>query len=204
MWRMHWSPLRALPLSCPGDSAQGRWLGPTTLGAGPTARSPRPPSLSRAGAAVASVLGRVGAVAHETLGEVSSCDERRSRLGRPLPPVLAALGTGQEPLPGHFHPLSQAGRGGGRAPALSKSLLALPPLLPAQCPGIRGPPEWTRPPPIICWKVQRRRGGRSPRMAPGPSGRGCPTSEPLPSAAALSSLSCPLLLYLETTCCNKS
>ena len=127
---------------------------------------------------VASVLGRVEGVALETLVEVSSCDERRSCLGRPRPPCWRHWAAGKSPsLVTSTH---CPRRGAGRAPALSKSLLALPPLLPAQRPGIRGPPEWTRPPPIICWKVQRRRGGRSPRMAPGPSGLGRPTSEPLP------------------------
>lgn len=44
-----------------------------------------------------------------------------------------------------------------------------------------GPPEWTQPPPIICWKVQRRRGGWSPRRAPGLSGPGSPPTCPPPS-----------------------
>ena len=43
-------PLRAPRLCCPGDSGGGHWLSPTTLGAGPTARSPLSVLLQAAGA----------------------------------------------------------------------------------------------------------------------------------------------------------
>ena len=72
-------------------------------------------------------------------------------LAPPLP-LLVAPGPWQERLPGHSHPPSQVERGWTQMP--SKCLSSLPPLLPAQWPGIRGSPEWTQPPPLICWKVQ--------------------------------------------------
>lgn len=203
---MHWFPLRAPRLCCPGDSGGGHWLSPTTLGAGPTARSPLSVLLQAAGALWLLAWGTwVGAFALETLAEVSRYEGRSPCLSPPAQP-LSVWGGGtrhrSRAPPWSVPPTPWGGARWSGAPGPS-------PLLLAQCPGT-GSPEWTWPPPIICWKVQRRRGGRSPRTAPSPSGLGCPPTcppllaAPSPSAAALCSLSCPLLLYLETTCCNKS
>ncbi|XP_047630018.1 collagen alpha-1(I) chain-like [Phacochoerus africanus] len=138
----------------------GHWLGPSSLGAG-AAAAPAPvlpQGCSRPGA---SVLGRVEALAL-----------------RPGPAALLCWGDGQ--ALGQSPPWSppHTVQGASQSPP---SLSALPPLRPMG-PGMGGgPPEWTQPPPIICWKVQRRRGGWSPRRAPGLSGPGSPPTCPPPS-----------------------
>ena len=120
MWRMHWSPLRAPRLCCPGDSGGGHWLSPTALGAGPTARSPPSVLLQGCRCPVASGPGHVGSFALETLAEVSRCEGRSPCLSPP------AQGTQQEPLPGQSHPLP--GRCGvgpqGPPPSCQPSALA--------------------------------------------------------------------------------
>ena len=180
-----------------------QWWGPLVEPHNPGGRSHGPfPSLRPSPGCwcpVASGLGHMGAFAFETLAEVSRYQGRSPCLNPPAQPLSVcggAPGTGQEPLPGQSHPLPGGGRSGAPSPA-------------GPVPW-HGVPRMDLPPPIICWKVQRRRGGRSPCTAPSPSGLGCPPTcppllaSPSPSAAAFCSLSCPLLLYLETTCCNKS
>lgn len=106
---MHWFPLRAPRLCCPGDSGGGHWLSPTTLGAGPTARSPLSVLLQAAGALWLLAWGTwVGAFALETLAEVSRYEGRSPCLSPPAQPLSVwggAPGTRQEPLPGQSHPL---------------------------------------------------------------------------------------------------
>lgn len=115
--------------------------------------------------------------------------------------MLGGAGTRHKALSGHFHPLSWAWR--GRASVLPKSPWGLHPPAPLSALALGGP-SMDPAPPIICWKVQWRRGRsscRAPRL-----GRlvALPQTPPPSARPHFLLLSCPLLLYLEKTCCNKS
>ena len=179
-----------------------QWWGPLVEPHNPGGRSHGPfPSLRPSPGCwcpVASGLGHMGAFAFETLAEVSRY-EGRSPSQPPSPASLRVWGGTRHwssAPPWSVPPTPWGGRVGA-------------PLLLAQCPGT-GSPGWTCPLLLFAGKSSGGEVAGPPRTAPGPSGLGCPPTcppllaPPSPSAAAFCSLSCPLLLYLETTCCNKS
>lgn len=177
---MHCPPSRPPP--------GGHWLGPSSLGAG-AAAAPAPvlpQGCSRPGA---SVLGRVEALAL-----------------RPDPAALLCWGDGQ--ALGQSPPWSppHTVQGASQSPP---SLSALPPLRPLG-PGMGGVPQ-NGPSPLLLF-AGKSSGGEvagppaglpvSLDRAAHPPAR--PPQSPAPSATPPPAPpSCPLLLYLETTCCNK-
>lgn len=206
MWRMHWSPP---PRPTPVLSRR-QWSGATgwAPNSGGRSHSPCPflslPSALSLGPPASLVTSVVECGGLLLLRHWSPQSEQlqcggRSCPGHPLSCPGGGTGPWHEPLPSHFHTLPEAGR--GRAPAL-------PPSRPAPGPGIGGHPRMDPAPSYHLLEGPaegRWQGPPTPAQLPvSPDWAAAPAPEPLPSAATLCSLSCPLLLYLETTCCNKS